>query len=147
MKNMKNDRQGTEGKLPAMAPLANPYVPYQLENPPQYAPRKALVRGTLFSGLDLPFMGMVNKTEKPVTPLTELQTMSFALQELALYLDTHQQDKEALEFYRTMQKMYAECKEQYEATCGPLTHMSPTGDEYKWLCDPWPWEYAMNREV
>lgn len=147
MKNMKQDRQGTEGKLPAIAPLANPYVPFQQENPPQYALRKALIRGTLFSGLDLPFMGMVNKAEKPVTPLTELQSMSFALQELALYLDTHREDREALELYRTMQQMYAQCREQYETTCGPLTHMSPVVDEYKWLCDPWPWEYAMNREV
>lgn len=147
MKNMNQERQGTEGRLPAMAPLANPYVPFQLENPPQYALRKALVRGTLFSGLDLPFMGMVNKSEKPVTPMTELQTMSFALQELALYLDTHRDDREALELYRSMQTMYAEYREQYERECGPLTHMSPGGDEYKWLCDPWPWEYAMNREV
>ena len=147
MKNMKQDRVGTEGRLPPVAPLANPYVPFQQENAPLYAPRKALVRGTLFSGLDLPFMGMVNKSEKPVTPLTELQTMSFALQELALYLDTHRNDKEALELYRNMQQMYAQCREQYESTCGPLTHMSPVGDEYKWLCDPWPWEYAMNREV
>ena len=147
MKNMKPEQSGAEGKLPAMAPLANPYVPFQQENPPQYSPRKALVRGTLFSGLDLPFMGMVNKSEKPVTPLTELQTMSFALQELALYLDTHRDDREALELYRTMQAMYGQYREQYESTCGPLTHMSPTGDSYKWLCDPWPWEYAMNREV
>ena len=44
----------TEGRLPAMAPLANPYVPFQLEDPPKYEPRKALVRGTLYPGLDLP---------------------------------------------------------------------------------------------
>ena len=147
MKSSDNVRQGSEGRLPAMAPLANPYVPFQLEDPPRYAPRKALVRGTLFSGLDLPFMGMVNKSEKPVTPLTELQTISFALQELALYLDTHRDDREALELYRNMQAMHAECREQFEKAYGPLTHMSPVGDEYKWLCDPWPWEYASNREV
>ena len=65
---------GMEGRLPAKAPLANPYVPFQLENPPKYEPRKALIRGTLFPGLDLPFKGMVNKNEKKATPLTELQT-------------------------------------------------------------------------
>ena len=54
---------GYEGKLPSSAPLANPYVPFQLDSPPKYEPRKALVRGTLFPGLDLPFMGMVNKNE------------------------------------------------------------------------------------
>ena len=136
-----------EGRLPAMAPLANPYVPFQLENPPKYELRKALVRGTLFPGLDLPFMGMINKNEQPVTPLTELQTMSFAIQELALYLDTHRDDEEALELYRQMQKMYKNGQKIYEEKYGPLNHMSETSGKYRWLDDPWPWEYAENREV
>ena len=89
--------QGAEGRLPSMAPLANPYVPFQLENPPVYDARKGIVRGTLFPGLDLPFMGMVNQKELPATQLAELQTLAFAIQELALYLDTHRDDKEALE--------------------------------------------------
>ena len=139
--------QAGEGRLPSMAPLANPYVPFQLENPPRYEPRKALVRGTLFTGLDLPFMGMVNKNEKPVTPMTELQTIAFAIQELALYLDTHKEDMEAYELYCKFQKMYNEAKKEYEKDCGPLTHHSAVQQgEYKWLDDPWPWEYAKNRE-
>lgn len=141
------ERKGYEGRLQSMAPLANPYVPFQLENPPKYEARKALVRGTLFPGLDLPFMGMVNKNEKPVTPLTELQTMAFVIQELALYLDTHRDDQEALEVYRAFQKMYDEAREIYEKDCGPLNHMSVTCGEYKWLDDPWPWEYAKNKEA
>ena len=145
---MKNaPTNGTDGRLPAMAPLANPYVPFQMENPPRYERRKALVRGTLFTGLDLPFMGMVNGTEKQVTPLTELQTMAFALQELALYLDTHRDDREALELFRTMQTMYAQAREQYEHECGPLTHMSHMHEKFGWINDPWPWEYGANREV
>ena len=138
---------GTEGRLPAMAPLANPYVPFQLSDPPKYESRKALVRGTLFPGLDLPFMGMVNKDELPVTPLTELQTMSFVIQELALYLDTHRDDLDALELYRQYQKLYQEGRDAYEKMCGPLNHTSISGGEYKWLNDPWPWEYAKNQEV
>jgi spore coat protein JB len=145
--NRGDDRSGKEGRLPASAPLANAYVPFQLENPPRYEPRTALVRGTLFPGLDLPFMGMINKTEQPVTPLTELQTLAFAINELALYLDTHRDDTEALELYRTFQKLYHQGREIYEKNCGPLNHMTPTDGEYKWLNDPWPWEYAKNREV
>lgn len=136
-----------EGRLPATAPLANPYVPFQVENPPKYDARKGIVRGTLFPGLDLPFMGMVNKNELPVTPLTELQAMGFVIQELALYLDTHRDDEEALEMYRAYQKMYAEGKKKYEDMYGPLNHMSESNGEYRWLHDPWPWEYAKNREV
>lgn len=147
MDRKKDDQRWAEGRLPAMAPLANPYVPFQLENPPKYESRKGLVRGTLFPGLDLPFMGMVNKNELPVTPLTELQTMAFAIQELALYLDTHRDDQEALDLYRSYQKMYDEGRMTYEKMCGPLTHMSITEGGFKWLDDPWPWEYAKNREV
>jgi len=136
-----------EGRLPALASLANPYVPFQNENPEKYEARKALVRGTLFPGLDLPFMGMVNKNEKTVTPLTELQTMAFMIQELALYLDTHRNDQEAIELYCAYQKMYEDAKAQYEKMCGPLNHMSGCSDGYRWLDDPWPWEYMQNREV
>ena len=139
-------REGFEGSMPAMAPLANPYVPFQLENPPMYESRKALVRGTLFPGLDLPFKGMVNKNEKAVTPMTELQVMAFAIQELALYLDTHRDDREALELYQMYQRMYHDAAKEYTQRCGPLTHKDPTEGSYQWLDDPWPWEYAKNRE-
>ncbi len=88
MERTESHRPGGEGRLPAMAPLANPYVPFQKENPPKYEARKGIIRGTLFPGLELPFMGMVNKNELPVTPKTELQVLAFAIQELALYLDT-----------------------------------------------------------
>lgn len=142
----RNQTHGMEGYLPSMAPLANPYVPFQADNPPVYEARKGIVRGTLFPGLDLPFMGMVNQKELPVTPLAELQTMAFAIQELALYLDTHRKDKEALEMYRAYQKIYAEGRKKYEKELGPLNHMSTDGDDYRWLDDPWPWEYCANRE-
>ena len=147
MENRKVEVQGREGRLPAMAPLANPYVPFQLENPPKYEARTALVRGTLFPGLDLPFMGMVNQQEKPITPKTELQVMAFAIQELALYLDTHPEDMEALELYRTYQRMYHKASMEYGDKCGPLNHGMPVNSpKYNWLDDPWPWEYAGNKE-
>lgn len=136
------------GRLPAEAPLANPYVPFQNENPPKYEARKALVRGTLFPGLDLPFKGMVNNQEKASTPLTELQTLAFAVQELALYLDTHRDDREAFELYKNYQKMYEHCLSEYRKIHGPMNHsrMAP-GETYEWLDDPWPWEYCKNKEV
>ena len=143
----KHTNTGGIGTLPAQAPLANPFVPFQTDPPPQYEPRKALVRGTLFPGLELPFMGMVNQKEQPVTPKTELQAMAFMLQELALYLDTHPQDKEALEVYRKYQKMYHDAMITFNQNCRPLNHVTPDDSwQYRWICDPWPWEYAANKE-
>lgn len=141
------EQKGILGRLPQSAPLANPYVPFQLEDPPRYEAGTAIVRGTLFPGLELPFMGMVNKNELPVTPLTELQTLAFAIQELALYLDTHRDDQEALDLYHGYQRMYAEGTKTYEKMCGPLNHNTLSEGAYRWLDDPWPWEYAKNREV
>ena len=141
-------RRGSEGRLTASAPLANPYVPFQLENPPKYDARQGIIRGTLYPGLDLPFMGMVNKNELPVNVKTELQALSFAIQELALYLDTHRDDQEALELYRSYQDIYHKCMKDYAENNRPLTHFSPShGKNYHWLDDPWPWEYAANKEV
>jgi spore coat protein JB len=143
----KCDKGCREGFLPSSAPLANPYVPFQAENPPKYEAAKGMIRGTLFPGLELPFMGVVNQKEKPVTPMTELQAMAFAIQELALYLDTHRDDQEALEVYRTYQKLYHKAVMMFTEKCGPLNHGVPTEGEYRWLYDPWPWEYCKNKEA
>lgn len=141
-------RTGFEGRLPAMAPLANPYVPFQMENPPKYEARRGMIRGTLFPGLELPFMGMVNQKELPITPKTELQVLAFAIQELALYLDTHREDQEALELYQAYQQMYQKGMTEFTKKCHPLNHSIPAnGKGYQWLDDPWPWEYAANKEV
>lgn len=135
------------GKLPAVAPLANPYVPFQADNPEQYEMNQGLIRGTMYSGLDLPFKGMVNKTPLPQSALTELQELGFAIQELALYLDTHRDDTEALTLYRRYQRTYHDKRMEYSETYGPLSHMEPiTAAEYNWLNDPWPWEYCANKE-
>lgn len=144
-KNETND--GRMGRLPGLAPLANPYVPFQIENPPKYEARKGLVRGTLFPGLDLPFMGMVNQKEQPVTPRTEMQALGFAVNELALYLDTHPEDAEALALYRQYQKLQHDVDAAYSMENGPMTHMSPVDHKrYTWIDDPWPWDFAANKE-
>ena len=139
---MQNKQNGKEGRLPSMAPLANPYVPFQMEDPPKYDARMGLVRGTLYPGLDLPFMEMTNSKELPDSPRSELQALGFALHELALYLDTHREDKEALELYRQYQKIYHDSMMEYTRKWGPMSHGMPSDrDGYAWLDDPWPWEY------
>lgn len=136
------ERKDGEGRLPASAPLANPYVPFQSENPDRYDAKKALIRGTLYAGLDLPFKGMVNNKLLPETPMTQMQMLAFAIQELALYLDTHRDDAEALMLYRNYQKMYEKFEAEYRRKYGPTNHFAEGfGSEYRWLDDPWPWEY------
>ena len=146
MERKKNDRNGYDGRLPEMAPLANPYVPFQMENPPKYNAEKGMIRGTLFPGLDLPFMGMVNTKEKN-SAMAQMQAMAFAIQELALYLDTHREDREATELYQTYQKMYHQAMMDWNKAGYPINHFCPTEGPYRWINDPWPWEYSANKEV
>lgn len=90
-----------EGTLPDCAPLAMAYVPMQRSVKPVYSTAEALSRGTLFPGLDLPFMNMVNTGDLTGTPLGEVMALDFVAQELALYLDTHSADEEAFELTPT----------------------------------------------
>ena len=92
-------------------------------------------------------MGMVNHTPLKATPLSNLQTLALMLQELALYLDTHKDDRQALQMYQSYQKMYHECMMRYSEKCGPMNHRTPSEGEYRWLDDPWPWEYCANKEA
>ncbi len=148
MKMKRAQSQYGQGRMPSEAPLANPYVPFQQENPPQYEARRGLIRGTMFPGLDLPFQGKVNTKEWNMTPMTELQALNFAIQELQLYLDTHRDDQEALAAYRSYQQMYRQCRQRYQEKYGPLNQISAADcPEFRWLDDPWPWEYSKNKGV
>ena len=75
--------------------------------------------------------------------LSEVQVLAFAVQELALYLDTHRDDREALELYRRYQQLLEKVRAEYQKRFGPLNHGTPqTSESYQWLDDPWPWEYT-----
>lgn len=132
----------TDGTLPGCAPLANPYVPFQQTGSEQYPAAKALVRGTIFPGLDLPFMGMVNSKEKTGTALVQVQELGFALRELGLYLDTHAADDEAAALYNQYAERYEDAMQQYQQSGCSLTQMQAAmSGRYEWLHDPWPWDY------
>ena len=65
-----------DGQLPSCAPLANPYVPFQQTGADLYTASCALIRGTLFPGLDLPYGGQENTQEKLATASVEHLMMS-----------------------------------------------------------------------
>jgi spore coat protein JB len=139
--------RGCCGVLPAQAPLANPYVPFQANGPEQYPAKTGLIRGTLFPCLDLPFLGMVNTEEKSDTLLHQLQALGFAVQELGLYLDTHADDAEAVELFRQYTELYETGMAQYQQSCGPLFQkQAAQNGAYTWNSTPWPWEYSANKE-
>ena len=137
-----------EGPLMSCAPLAVAYVPIQQSSKPAYEAGQALTRGTLFPGLDLPFMNVVNKGNPCAgTPLGELMALDFVIKELQLYLDTHKNDKEAFETLQATIALQKEGRAQYVRRYGPLkiTDMD-VADSYTWINDPWPWDYCDGME-
>lgn len=130
------------GKMPKCGMLAVPYVPVQRSTDGSYSSEKALARGTLFPGLDLPFMGMVNQTGNVSTPMKELMALGFAVQELGLYLDTHRDDPEALQMFQKYNKLYSEGVAEYERRYGPLQMTGSGSPSFDWVDDPWPWDVS-----
>ena len=134
------------GALPSCAPLAVGFVPAQENAQARYEPDKALARGTLFPGLDLPLGNMVNDAA-PNVPLAELMAIDFAAHDLSLYLDTHANDKEAFAAYQDLLKLAEEGAQRYAKLYGPITKRDLLNAEtYTWLKSPWPWEYRGDTE-
>lgn len=132
----------TTGKMPKCGMLAVPYVPVQRNTDGSYQADKALARGTLFPGLDLPYLGMVNESAGAPGPMKELMALGFAVQELGLYLDTHQDDAQALALFQKYNKLYNEGVAEYERRYGPLQMTGSGGPTFDWVDDPWPWDPA-----
>ena len=136
-----------KGSLPGpCGSLAFPFVPMQEPNPVRYSRMEALQTGTLFPGLDLPFKAAIQaKTKLSNTALVELMALEFAIDELGLYLTTHESDQEALQLYWSYIKLAKEGREKYQKLYGPLlqTDLTPE-DGYAWLKDPWPWDLGGN---
>ena len=134
------------GALPGRFPLATALTPMQESAEPSYDSGEALSRGTLFPGLDLPFMNIVNP-ELPEGPQTELMAICFVVHELGLYLDTHAGDAEAFALFQSMLALEKEAKRRYLELCGPVMKSDLlTAERYSWLCDPWPWDIAGKKE-
>jgi spore coat protein JB len=74
--------------------------------------------------------------------LWELQSVDFLLLELALYLDTHPGDSEAIAQFNEYAAARAELREAFEAQFGPLLQYgnSLSGDPWSWAETPWPWQ-------
>lgn len=136
------------GTLPECAPLALSYTPMQQSVEPAYSSADALSRGTLFPGLDLPFMNKVNKTPSTQTPLEELMAIDFVIAELNLYLDTHKDDKEGFAMLQDFLKLSEEGRRRYVAMYGPICQSDLLQSKsYTWTENPWPWNYTGNEAM
>ena len=71
--------------------------------------------------------------------LNEIRSLSFAVVELAEYLDTHPDDRKAIALHNEYSNKLHDLKEKYQKVYGPLTIDFPC-NKWRWLEGPWPWE-------
>lgn len=68
--------------------------------------------------------------------MQQIRCYEFAINELALYLDTHPDDQKALCLHRKYAKEAKELKDKYQKVYGPLTINYPC-NKWRWLEEPW----------
>ncbi|MFK7695965.1 spore coat protein CotJB [Paenibacillus sp. HJGM_3] len=74
--------------------------------------------------------------------LHRLQAADFVLVELTLYLDTHPDDRQAVEQFNQYAQYRAQLAAEYERTYGPLLQFGHSYSRYPWdwKNSPWPWQ-------
>lgn len=73
--------------------------------------------------------------------LLAVQQADFVLYDAALFLDTHPECTQALDFYRSAKVAYERAAAEYETQFGPLSRRNANGTEcWNWLKCPMPWE-------
>lgn len=71
--------------------------------------------------------------------MKKLQSLAFAINDLALYLDTHPNDEKAIKLHNDYANQYRTAQDRYEREYGPLSIFCPC-NSWRWIEGPWPWE-------
>lgn len=72
--------------------------------------------------------------------LREYQIAAFCTHEAVLFLDTHPDNRKAMEYYRKSQAKMENALKAYEAKFGPLTASAVKSTGWNWITTPWPWQ-------
>ena len=74
--------------------------------------------------------------------LQKINEVSFAVNDILLYLDTHPCDEAALSYFMEHKNRRVAALKEYAKYYGPLTldTMCTPADKWKWIDTPWPWQ-------
>ena len=74
--------------------------------------------------------------------LERIRAYQFALYDLALFLDSHPHDHQAMQLRSMYRQKLKQLIDAYEQHYGPLIMtMNDVEDSWhEWVCDPWPWD-------
>ncbi len=130
-----------------------------------YSEAEALNIGTIFKDLNKPFFaaeavlgsksslvsGNEKKTQAQIEReqlMTRIYELNFFLDDLTLYLDTHEKDAQAIQLYHEKSQEYAGLRKQFAQNYYPLSRLCIPDCEQEneasfcWQEGPMPWEGA-----
>ena len=72
--------------------------------------------------------------------MNQIGEASFAMDDVALFLDTHPNDMAAMQYYQNVVAMRKNAMSAYERQFGPLLIDNVSGSNWDWVTEKWPWE-------
>lgn len=108
-------------------------------------PKEGFLKGNMFKNEYLPYKNytyskIIPRTEKEQL-LLEIMELSFAINDLNLYLDLHPTDEKVLKEFKDIVEKCCAKEMEFVHKFGPLELIdSDSTKEFKWIEDPWPWQ-------
>lgn len=107
-------------------------------------PEEGFLRGNMFKDEYKPYKNLtyfkLNPTNEKERDLYKVMALSFAINDLNLYLDLHPMNEEVFNLFKEYVKDYTYSCKEFEKKYGPLKLTESVGTKYTWLDSPWPWD-------
>lgn len=71
--------------------------------------------------------------------MRQIMEAGFAMDDVALFLDTHPENQDALRYYKAVRDMRDQSMAAYERRFGPLRYTDVTSMSWNWVTEKWPW--------
>ena len=116
------------------------------ENSPELVSvEEGFLRGNMYKNEYKPYKNMTYKKIIPKNKreemLLDIMELSFAINDLNLYLDLHPENEELLRKFKELVEMSCKKEIEFVNEFGPLELIdSDSTKEFKWIDDPWPWQ-------
>lgn len=79
-------------------------------------------------------------TQDKAALMRQIMEAGFAMDDVALFLDTHPESLDALRYYQAVRDMRNQSAAAYESQFGPLRYTDVTSSSWDWVTEKWPWE-------
>ena len=107
-------------------------------------PMEGFLRGNMFKDEYVPYKNLtyfkLNPSSEKEKMLYKVMSLSFAINDLNLYLDLHPDKKDVFDLFKKYSQEKEKLCNEYEKLYGPLEVTGTTGSKFDWIDSPWPWE-------